>query len=90
MHVAPVGGKVEDRIADELARSVVRDVAAAAGLEDLEALRLQRRLREEDVLGARVAPKGEYGIVLEQEERIRDPARLALRDEAPCSSSPWA
>ena len=34
MHVAAIGLEIEDRIADELARAVIRHVAAAAGLED--------------------------------------------------------
>src|SRR5579864_681340 len=32
MDVAPIGSQIEDRIADELTRTVVGDVAAAAGL----------------------------------------------------------
>ena len=37
MDVAAIRIQIDDRIADELARPVVGDVAAAAGLEDLDA-----------------------------------------------------
>ena len=71
VHVAPVGGQLEDRIAHHLAGAVVGDVAAAAGLEDLEAARPQRLRGEEHVLGAGVAAQGEDGVVLEQEQGVR-------------------
>ena len=53
-HVLPIPGELEDGVAHHLPGAVVRDVAAAAGLEDLEAARPQLRLGEEDVLGPRV------------------------------------
>jgi hypothetical protein len=82
MDVAAVRGEVEDRIADGLARPVVRDVAAAPGLEDLEPLGPERVFREEDVLRAGVAAEGEDGVVLQEQEGVGDPPGLALRDQA--------
>ena len=40
MHVAAIGIEVDDGIADQLSGTVIRDVAAAAGLEHLDAERL--------------------------------------------------
>ena len=39
MHVAPVGLEIDDGIADKLAGTVIRDVAAASGFEQRDALR---------------------------------------------------
>ncbi len=36
MDVAPIGIEIDDGISDELAGTVIRDVAAASGLEHLD------------------------------------------------------
>ena len=82
VHVAPVGGEIEDRVADHLAGAVVGDVAAAAGLEHLEAALAQRLGGEEHVLRARVAPEREDRVVLEQQQLVRDAPGLPFGDQA--------
>ena len=49
VHVAAIRPQIDDRIADELAGTVVGDVAAAARLEQLDAARRERLRRGEDV-----------------------------------------
>ena len=82
VHVAAVGRQLEDRIADHLAGAVVGDVAAAAGLEHLEAAARAARSSGKSTFSlARVAAEREDGIVLEQQQGVRDRARLALRHQ---------
>ncbi len=79
--VAPVGGEVEDRVAHDLPRAVIGDVAAPARLEELEAAVLERVLGEEHVLAPRVAAQGEDGVVLEEEQGVGDPPGLPVRHQ---------
>ena len=53
VHVAAILRQLEDRIADQLPGAVIRDVAAAAGLEQPDALARQRFGRFEDVRARR-------------------------------------
>ena len=53
--VAAIGLQVEDRIADELAGAVIRDVAAAAGLEDLDPFALPASLASRRCASGRCA-----------------------------------
>ena len=46
MHVAAIGPQVENRIADDLPGTVIRDVAAASGVVHLDASRGELRLEE--------------------------------------------
>src|ERR1039457_725016 len=77
--VSPPGLEAEDRIADELPRAVVRDLAAAIGLEPLDAELPAAFARDEDVRGARVAAEGEDRFVLEQQERFFPALRSGAR-----------
>ena len=55
VHVAAIGLQVDDRIADDLAGAVIRDVAAAAGLGDLDAEFSKPFVRDQHVRAAAVA-----------------------------------
>jgi hypothetical protein len=49
VYVPAIGMQVDDGIADDLAGPVVGDVAAPAGFGDLDAARLERLRRDQDV-----------------------------------------
>lgn len=85
MDVARRGGagrEVDDRVADELAGCVERDVAAARDLVQPDPARGQLARRDEQVLGLRGASERDDGGVLEQEERVVARARAPLLDGA--------
>ena len=81
MDVPPVGREVEDRVADHLSGAVIGDVAATAGLEDVETALAQKLGWEEHVLLPRVAPEGEDRVVLEEQQLVLDAPGLSLGDE---------
>ena len=80
LHVLPVARQVEDRVADELAGPVVRGLAAAVGLDDLDvgALGHVQLAR----LGA--SPERDHRRVLEEQHRV---GQLAGADRQPRSSA---
>ena len=82
MHVAAIGIEIEDRIADELARPVIRHVAAASGLEHVDAERRQSIRRCEDVRAAVLldADRQDVGM-LQQQQRVGNAIGLALLDQ---------
>ena len=80
--VAAVGLQVQDWVGHELAGGVVRDVAAAAGLEVVDPQPGARLFRREDVLRMGAAAERDDRIVLEEEERVADLAADACFDEA--------
>ena len=55
MHVPAVGIEVDDRIADDLAGTVIRDVSATAGVGDFDAELFQPFVRSQHVRTAAVA-----------------------------------
>ena len=59
--VAAVGMKVDDRVADELSRAVVRDLASPVGLEDVDAELPAPLRREENVGRAALRPSVNTG-----------------------------
>src|SRR5579883_1567476 len=73
--------QVEDGVADELAGSVVGDVAAAVDLMDFDAAIGKEFVAGEDVGAGGVASQGEYGWVFEQEEGVADAVFVARLDE---------
>ena len=91
MHVAAIGLQVEDRIADDLAGTVIGDVAAAAGLVHLDAQLGEPLVGGDDVRAAAVALDAERddGRVLQQEQEIGNRARRAAPRPAPaaCASA---
>jgi hypothetical protein len=83
MHIASIGLEIDDRISDQLAGTMVRDVAAAAGLVNLDAARGKEIGRRQDVRPAAVAADAEREDVrmLEENQQIADAPRLPLLDE---------
>lgn len=64
--------EVEDGIADELARAVVGDIAAAVGFFEGDAVTCEERGRGEDVRGGTLAATdGDDGIVLDEEDAAK-------------------
>jgi hypothetical protein len=83
VHVAPIRIEVDDRVAHDLSRTVVGDVAAAAGLVDLDTPGRQRVRRRQNMRAAAIAasPKRQHGRVLDEQQQIIDPPSLALGDK---------
>jgi hypothetical protein len=83
MDVLTIGLEVDDRIADQLARAVIRDVTATTGLEHGHAQFVEAFRCGEDVgpAAALADAEGEHMWVLEQEQRVRNVAGLALLHE---------
>jgi len=65
-----VPAQVHDRVADELARPVEGDVAAALRLEQLDAARREEGGRRNEILRLGAAPERDHGRMLEQEQHI--------------------
>ena len=83
MHVAAIRLEVHDGIADDLAGAVIGDVAAAAGLVDLDAARVQHLGRREDVRASAVAADTERQHVrmLDEQQQVADAVRSPILDE---------
>ena len=75
LDVLAVPCQVEDRIADELPRPVVGRLAAAVGLDDLDA----GALRHMHLAGLGASPQRDHGRVLQQHHRVQ---QLTARDRA--------
>ena len=81
--VAAVLGKIEDRIADDLAGTVIGDVAAAvAGMKFDVLLREQSVGDAQIVAGAVAAERDDMGVLAE-EQHVGDGASFAGSDELP-------
>src|SRR5690606_3245403 len=84
MRVGAIRLQVDDRIPHELPRPVIRDVAAASGLEQPDTGRREFEVALEDVI-SRVthlhAERDDVGM-LEQQQGVVDLAGLAAFDEA--------
>ena len=83
MHVAAIRPQVEDGIANELTRPVIRHVTAAAGLDDVDTEPTQRLGCGEDVLAGICAlhPDGDDGWMLQQQQQVVRPPGFAILDE---------
>ncbi len=78
LHRADVGGDVggvHDRVADELARAVVGELAAARGLDDVDPAGAPEAGAEREVVRVRAAAERVDGRVLEQEQEIGELVR---------------
>ena len=71
----------DDRVRDQLAGAVIRDLAAALDADDVDAPALEVRLGRADVRGIAVAPERQHGRMLEQQQLVADQAISALGDE---------
>ncbi len=76
LHVAAVSLQVEDRVADELPGRVIRGLAAAIRLDDVDGSAL-REMQLGRLVGA--PPERDHRRVLEHDDRVRD---RTLRDRA--------
>ena len=73
--------EIEDGVADELAGTVIGDVAAAIDLVEGDAAGGEQLVGREDVGAVGVAAEGENRRVLKQQENVADAAGGAQGDE---------
>ena len=80
MNVEPIRPQVEDGISDELTWAVKRHIAAAACLDELDAVPFERLGRRQDMRAIVARPDAERddGGVLQQKELIGNPVGLAV------------
>ena len=79
--IAAAPGEIEDGVADELARPVVGHVAAAAGLDPVDAARRERLRRVEDVARLGATAERDHRLVLDEQHHVADRARAPRLDE---------
>src|SRR5690606_6663139 len=73
VYVAAATLEIDDRVADELPRAVIRDVAAAADAHQRRDSGTRTAARERtQILDATAATGGEHRIVLEEQELIAE------------------
>ena len=73
--------EVEDGVDDELAGAVVGDIAAAVGVDELDARLREELFGGEEVFAMTVAAHGDDVRVFEEEKLVRDEAGFALGHE---------
>ncbi len=82
MHVAAIGIEIENRVADQLTGPVVGHIAAASGLEHLDAARRQLLRRGDDVGSAVLLDADGHDMrMLKQQEGVGNSAGLAILDQ---------
>jgi hypothetical protein len=79
-NIATVRGEVKNRIADQLSRTVIRDVSSASRFVQLHTKLSAKLGRDENVAPLRGAPERDDVGMFEEEERVRDLLPLALLD----------
>lgn len=75
------GAQVEDGIADELARAMVRNIAAAIDRMDGDAALCEQGIGGQDVGARGIAAEGQDGRVLKKKQNVFNEARGAKGDE---------
>ena len=85
VHVAAIRIEVDDRIADELTRAVIGDVAAAPGLDELDAPRGSASGVSSDVrsIVPRLDAERDDRRMLQEQQLIADRAGFSLLDQLP-------
>jgi hypothetical protein len=83
MDVLAVGPEIENRVPDDLARAVIRDIAATPRLEHVYAQRREPLRSRNDVASCAPVPDadGEHVWVFEHDERVRNGSCPALLDQ---------
>jgi hypothetical protein len=83
MHIAAIGTKVDDRVPNELAGSVVGDVAAASRHVDFNAAVREQLAAREDMRAPAVAlhPERQHMRMLHEQEHVVDMSRPTLLDQ---------
>src|SRR5262249_50616058 len=81
--VAAVGLQIDDRIAEDLAGTVVRDVAAPNGFVTMDTAGCEQAGRSQDMRPPPVAAdaKGQYVRVLDEQEQIAHASRPTILDQ---------
>jgi len=84
MDVAAIGAQVENRIAHDLSRPVVRHVPATAGFVNLDSGLRQLFRRGDNVGTAAVAfyAERDHRRMLEEQQNVRQPVGATLLDES--------
>src|SRR4029079_1023247 len=77
VHIAPIGLEVDDRVTDDLSRSVIGHIATAPGLEHIDAQLGEPLGRGHDVGTTAVSAntKSNHRWMLKEEEEVGNPAR---------------
>jgi hypothetical protein len=70
MYVAAMLRQIEDRIADQLARAVIRDVAPTLHVEKLDPSRGKRRFRDQQMSVLSAASECDHRGMLEEQEQV--------------------
>src|SRR5262249_189384 len=83
VHVLAIRLEVDDRVSDDLPRAVIRDVAAASRLEDVDAQRFQMIVRGDDIRAAPVAldAQRDDARMLQEDPQVRPPGPAGLFGE---------
>ena len=82
MHIAPVWTQIENWISDDLSRTVIRHIPAAAGFMHLNAVHRQLFLAGSDMRTAITPdPESNHRRMLEKHQQIRNAPGAALFDE---------
>ena len=76
-------GEVEDRITHELAWTMIGDVSAAVGVENLRAARGKKFLGHQHVFLLRIPAQGVDVWMFQQDQRIGNCSGFALRHPLP-------
>ncbi len=80
-HVALPFSQIQDRIADNLARAVIGDVAAAVGGMKLDTGAAQRVFAGQQIFGVAVAALRDHVRMLDEQKLIGNQPALALLDQ---------
>lgn len=83
VHVATIRFEIQNRIPDDLSRTVVRDITAAPRLVDFDTSRGKGLRRDENVRTPPISPnaKCQYRRVLDQKQQVVDLIGAPLLDE---------
>jgi hypothetical protein len=73
MYVAAMLRQIEDRVAHQLARAVIRDVAPTLHVEKLDPQRGKRRFRDQQMSVLSGASKRDDRGVFEEQEQVSHP-----------------
>src|SRR6185437_9288694 len=74
--------QVENRVGNQLSRTVERHVTTPIAFENLDPALRERLRRRHDVLRMRIAPERDHGSVLEQKQHVSYPSLFAKFDQA--------
>ena len=79
----PLAAQIDDGVADKLPGAVIGNIAAAIDLMHLNSVARQPLVADQNIRARCVAAQRNYRRMLQQQQRVADPALLARRDDAP-------